>query len=75
MDAIFSFRLDEETSVILQVLAERTFRSRAGVVRLLIHNAALGSGLLFPNANELIAHVGDVALTPLLDDEHRKVQL
>jgi hypothetical protein len=48
MKHIFSLRLSQETDQILQILAEKTFRSRSGVIRLLIYNAALHQGLLTP---------------------------
>lgn len=49
MEHVFSLRLDQETSLALQKLAEKTFRSRAGVVRLLIHQARLNPNLVLPS--------------------------
>jgi predicted transcriptional regulator len=46
MDTYFTFRLDKETSRMLQLLAKKTFRSQAGVLRMLIHQSSQNPNLL-----------------------------
>lgn len=53
----FTFRLDKRTNQKLDMLALRTYRSRAGVLRLLINFAALNRGLVFSNAGDSIADI------------------
>lgn len=51
----FTFRLDKRTNKRLDILAARTYRSRAAVLRLLINLAALNHGLVFSNVADSIA--------------------
>ena len=48
MNNIFSFRLDEETSEILRILAQNTLRSRSGFLRWLVHDFAAQRSLSSP---------------------------
>ena len=48
MEHVYSFRLDKATGQMLQLLAARTFRSRAGVVRWLINQAGQNPYLVLP---------------------------
>ena len=48
MDKIFSLRLDHETNRKLAALAKHSLRSRASVLRMLIHQAEVNQNLLDP---------------------------
>jgi len=52
MEQIFTFRVDEETGQMLQLLAVKTFRSRAGVLRWLINLAIQNPSLVSPEIGE-----------------------
>ena len=52
MNDTFSFRLDRETHQILKFLASSSFRSRGGVLRLLIQYAARHPGCLFSHRED-----------------------
>ncbi len=48
MKHIFSIRLDQNTYQVLRILSMKTYRSRGGVVRYLIHFAIQNPTLVFP---------------------------
>ena len=48
METIFSMRLDHETNMKLAALAKHSLRSRASVLRVLIHQAEVNQNLLDP---------------------------
>ena len=48
MDKVFSLRLDYESRQRLQQLADGSFRTRAGVIRYLLHLATQNPNLIIP---------------------------
>ena len=75
MEFVYRFRLSKNTYEKLEMLAEKTQRSRANVVRWLIDNASLHSDLLSPNFGDTRNGINDAHGVSSEDIEIREVEL
>jgi predicted transcriptional regulator len=73
MKTVFSFRLDEEISSMLKIMAMRMERSRGEAIRWLIHKAASEFGLVSPRDKQSNGHKGNVHQAFLQDENNREV--
>jgi hypothetical protein len=74
METIYSLRLSRESGQKLQQLADESFRTRAEVIRYLLHLAIENPYLVLPNIGSMVGDSSTKAMNPNMNTGQGEVR-